>query len=713
MPPHHKQFTPLIHEDFRKIMATAAASAASAWGAAAVRLASQQEHLTRDAEEHQACSRRKVEAIQSVLNELRKTGAEAEAIRATEYELEEAHKELHMPHSQGWMLRVAHGGALFGLQDFSIERVAAALWLSLTPGRTASGAQQAALLRFTLDASGGTGSDHDAVHNISLRLEGVRLTKLSAGFSLIPGTVEVKSLTISLRCVLRCSFAFGSDDKWVCPEGVSLEVLTLKTREGGGAVMSDLVIRWLVERLLPGAFQKAILKRLPVELGRYLQTATEPCELSSELSLTGTPLSVLTARLPLPSAHATLSTEEEISISRAAGALRVGPSELHRTLAALHALQPGAAPPKRRDKGGAKTDREPAGPGPRSQGPGARTLGPPAVFSPGSHAGAVGTLSILELSRTRLDLERWWDEWVALQGAWEAMAELQAQQADTHPAAETPDPAQEQSSGRDHTSGRAHSASCSSNVSSAASHVSSSASSLSACTSASRNGRAHDASSAGHPSSSDGRSSTQQGGGSCASSPLDGDDPPAVGAAAVRRVLDALLALAAKPAHWELSLDSRVAMGLHLESLLEAVVRRQLRLRGVGEVEVSRVAGPGGRLPMLLAKLKRNVRSAEAYMKSRLEWERSERGQTGRINVRLEHVAFRGPVDVSANINKHAQLESTVGLLSCTERHQSSSRRHASPPPPTVHTALPAPPSMPLLTSTSLPPHHHLLSSAA
>ena len=84
--------------------------------------------------------------------------------------------------------------------------------------------------------------------------------------------------------------------------------------------------------------------------------------------------------------------------------------------------------------------------------------------------------------------------------------------------------------------------------------------------------------------------------------------------------------------------------------------------------EVKRVEG---RLSTLLARLKRSVMKAECTMFSRLEWEKAQpsardgapNGQIGRIHMRLERVAITGPVNVSANINRHAQLVSTLGSL--------------------------------------------------
>jgi hypothetical protein len=84
--------------------------------------------------------------------------------------------------------------------------------------------------------------------------------------------------------------------------------------------------------------------------------------------------------------------------------------------------------------------------------------------------------------------------------------------------------------------------------------------------------------------------------------------------------------------------------------------------------EVKRVEG---RLSTLLARLKRSVMKAECTMFSRLEWEKGQpsprdgapSGQIGRIHMRLERVEVTGPVNVSANINRHAQLVSTLGSL--------------------------------------------------
>lgn len=106
---------------------------------------------------------------------------------------------LLMPLRSGWLFRVVHGGVMLGLQDFSIERCCASLLTSLVPGRHASGAQQAAVLRVTLDATaGGEKGDRHLSQSISLRLERLRLERLSQSFSLIPHSLEVHNPSPSL-----------------------------------------------------------------------------------------------------------------------------------------------------------------------------------------------------------------------------------------------------------------------------------------------------------------------------------------------------------------------------------------------------------------------------------------------------------------------------------------------------------------------------------
>jgi hypothetical protein len=62
-------------------------------------------------------------------------------------------------------------------------------------------------------------------------------------------------------------------------------------------------------------------------------------------------------------------------------------------------------------------------------------------------------------------------------------------------------------------------------------------------------------------------------------------DEGGAAAAAVGKVLDALLVLATKPAKWELHIDSRLEIGLHLDSFVEAFVHRQMRLANETEYE--------------------------------------------------------------------------------------------------------------------------------
>ena len=61
-----------------------------------------------------------------------------------------------------------------------------------------------------------------------------------------------------------------------------LDLLSLRTEKGGGGqLMTDVLMRWLLEKLMPGVLQRLILRQLPEELGQYLAEATEPCEVST------------------------------------------------------------------------------------------------------------------------------------------------------------------------------------------------------------------------------------------------------------------------------------------------------------------------------------------------------------------------------------------------------------------------------------------------
>lgn len=195
-------------------------SALHAWDKAATQLHERMTRAKRDLDSRNQPQQKKVEVLQELLRELRKTEDPAsQTLRDIEYDLEEALKELHLPYRAGWLFRVSYSGVMLGLMDFSVERCCASLQVSLLPGRQASGAQQAALLRIVLDASGGGDkSDRSLSHSISVRLERLRLERLREGFSLLPGSFEVASLTIALRCVMQLTFAFGSDQQWVSSE---------------------------------------------------------------------------------------------------------------------------------------------------------------------------------------------------------------------------------------------------------------------------------------------------------------------------------------------------------------------------------------------------------------------------------------------------------------------------------------------------------------
>ena len=124
-------------------------------------------------QENRPLMMRKVGALEYVLKSLRTTEGASQSVRDAEHELEAALKELHLPLRSGWMLRVMHAGAILGVHDFWIERVCADLSVSLLPGRLASGAQQAAVLRFRLALRS---DEHE--HGLVLRCERLHLHRI-------------------------------------------------------------------------------------------------------------------------------------------------------------------------------------------------------------------------------------------------------------------------------------------------------------------------------------------------------------------------------------------------------------------------------------------------------------------------------------------------------------------------------------------------------
>lgn len=238
------------------------ASCRAAWDASAARVAAGSKLEAAAVDGQRAPQARRVASLEARLKALKKEDKSEDSVAATRLlldDLEQAHKELHLPVRAGWVVRMAHGGALLGMKDFFVEKISAALKLSVVPGRLSSGARQAALIRVTCDASGGGA---DGGHGVLLRCDRLRLTKLSgSSFSLIPGQLEVGHLQLALRCVAHLTFAFGSDGRWVGTQPSKLEVVSLRAEVGGGTRMSDLVTRWLLERMLPNVLQRAVLRR--------------------------------------------------------------------------------------------------------------------------------------------------------------------------------------------------------------------------------------------------------------------------------------------------------------------------------------------------------------------------------------------------------------------------------------------------------------------
>jgi len=210
------------------------------WAEATQRAKLRQTRETAEIDDERAPHQHRVNVLADVAKELQKEAAAgndpsvATAAADAAAELEQAQKDLHLPLKAGWLVRMLHGGALLGMQDVFIEKLAAELRLSLQPGRWASGAQQAASIHVSFDASCGDedgatlgvadgggdadadGADASSACGVVLRCERVTLVKLQERL-FFPKLVQASSLTIALRLNGQLSFAFGSDGEWVRP----------------------------------------------------------------------------------------------------------------------------------------------------------------------------------------------------------------------------------------------------------------------------------------------------------------------------------------------------------------------------------------------------------------------------------------------------------------------------------------------------------------
>lgn len=275
----------------------------------------------------------KIAVLEEVLKSLKTTEGMSQNTRAVQHELDQTIKELHLPLRTGWMLRLIHAGAILGIHDFWIERLSADLELSLLPGRLASGAHQAAVLHAKFNTR-----SVDRDYGLVLRCERLRLHRIEPRLFL-PQDLEVPSLTLALEAKIDLSFAFGSNEEWVCTS-MRLDIIKLKADFGGGPGVPDMILRWLLEKMLPGAIQKSLLKRMPPELGRYLQATDRPMEMHTELKLWSAPISALVARLSRAMlSGASVDPSGAAAVGAAAEALRVKPVDLVVTLRALAALQ--------------------------------------------------------------------------------------------------------------------------------------------------------------------------------------------------------------------------------------------------------------------------------------------------------------------------------------------------------------------------------------
>lgn len=183
----------------------------------------------------------KVAYFDELVKKLKSSEGLSTNTRDAEHVLEQTLLELHLPQRMGWMLRVMQAGAILGVHDFWIERVCANLSISMLPGRLANGAQQAAVLHIKFAARSG-----EKDHGFVLRCERVHLHRLEQRLFL-PQDLEVPSLTLALGVEMDMSFAFGSNEEWVCAS-MRFEILKLKSDFGGGPAVPDLILRWLLEK---------------------------------------------------------------------------------------------------------------------------------------------------------------------------------------------------------------------------------------------------------------------------------------------------------------------------------------------------------------------------------------------------------------------------------------------------------------------------------
>ncbi|KAL1524712.1 hypothetical protein AB1Y20_019596 [Prymnesium parvum] len=574
-------------------------------------------------EEREAPMRRKVAILEDVLKGLKaEEGPSSQSVADAESELEQALQELYMPLAMGWMVRLVQGGAILGVQDFWIERLSATLSVQMLPGRLSSGAHRAACVRIHVD---GRSAEHE--FGLVLRCERLRLHRIEPRLFL-PQQLEVPSLTLALNAALDMSFAFGTHGKWVCA-ALKFDIFKLKSEFGGGAGIPDLILRWLLEKMLPGAIQKALLKLLPPELGRYLQGTLDPADVQMELKLWSTPMAVLLGKI---SAAASLGStaSAEPALRAAAEALGVQPRELAVLVRTVNALQ--GKDSERRDDCHEKKGKR-------------RVL-----------IGGGGGLCLLDLLRWRLECAPWEDAMALLRQAVEAEAE---ELKESHLKAAREARLLEAIAGhhrarvvgqRRRWRPRPRRA----DVAAVRTDESSSGSEESELDEASGERAAAD------------------------------DGEGAFGREAVSAALEALVVLGRKPVRWEMRLQ-QVALPVHLDQLVEALYRRRLRLVRMRFGPSERTSGEGGaageprsRLPHeealtrrlrsklqhWLTRLKRNVSSAEWSVRSKLNWEGTRGEQEGHLRMKCDGVRFVGPVNVNVNVNSRAQMLTYSRLVS-------------------------------------------------
>eukprot|EP00965_Chrysotila_dentata_P009012 292917-Pleurochrysis_carterae.AAC.1 len=211
--------------------------------------------------------------------------------------------------------------------------------ITLIPGETGTGAEPHATVQVTFNTDESGGNEEQGV---VMRCEVLRIVKVRDAIFFLPQQLDVPSLTLALKFEGRLVFSYNLGSMhWVNTER-RIDVTSLRSSVKGSSHsargMSEMVMHWMVEKMLPGALQRAVLRRLPAEVGQYLLSARDTCELRMRLRFSGTPLAGLLAKLGSGDAGA-VTPSVAASMDMAAAALEVEPAALAQTLQALRSLR--------------------------------------------------------------------------------------------------------------------------------------------------------------------------------------------------------------------------------------------------------------------------------------------------------------------------------------------------------------------------------------